>query len=85
MLVSIRLACNLTGEGRCRRDAASLSPGASNATTGAPNVTPINEARDPPSECPAVGVRQAHGGANGDGLTYKPDVCVRVHVRDIVI
>ncbi len=41
-----------TGEGRCNRDAANFSAGASNATTGAPNVTPIREASEPPRECP---------------------------------
>ena len=39
-----------TGDGRCSRAAASFSPGASKATTGAPNVTPIREERDPPRE-----------------------------------
>lgn len=39
-----------TGIGRCKREAASLSPGASKATTGAPKVTPIKAANDPPKE-----------------------------------
>jgi len=42
----------LTGEGRCSRPAAILSPGASNATTGAPKVTPKRDARAPPKEWP---------------------------------
>jgi hypothetical protein len=42
---------NLMGDGRWRRDAASLSPGASNATTGAPRVAPRSDAGDPPREC----------------------------------
>ena len=42
----------LTGDGRCKRLAASLSPGASNVTTGAPNVMPTRLASDPPNECP---------------------------------
>ena len=42
----------LTGEGRCKRLAASLSPGASNVTTGAPYVMPTRLASDPPKECP---------------------------------
>jgi hypothetical protein len=44
----------LTGDGRCKRLAASLSPGASNVTTGAPNVTPTRLASDPPRECPMI-------------------------------
>ena len=43
---------SLTGDGKCSRVAARRSPGASKATTGAPKVTPISEARDPPSEWP---------------------------------
>lgn len=42
----------LAGEGRCKRVAASFSPGASNATTGEPKVAPSREAIDPPRECP---------------------------------
>lgn len=44
----------LTGDGRCKRLAASLSPGASNVTTGAPYVTPTRLASDPPKECPII-------------------------------
>lgn len=44
----------LTGEGRCRRRAAIFSPGDSNATTGAPNVTPTSAARPPPRLCPVM-------------------------------
>lgn len=40
----------LTGEGRWRRLAAIRSPGDSNATTGTPNVEPINAATEPPME-----------------------------------
>ena len=43
-----------TGDGRCKRCAAIRSPGGSNATTGAPNVTPRSEARAPPSEWPII-------------------------------
>ena len=42
----------LTGDGKCKRLAASLSPGASNVTTGAPYVMPTRLASDPPNECP---------------------------------
>jgi len=42
----------LTGNGRCSLRAAIVSPGASKATVGAPNVKPISEARAPPRECP---------------------------------
>lgn len=42
----------LTGDGRCKRLAASLSPGDSNVTTGVPYVTPTRLASAPPRECP---------------------------------
>lgn len=41
-----------TGDGRCSLVEAIFSPGDSNATTGAPNVTPSKEASAPPSEWP---------------------------------
>ena len=44
----------LTGDGRWSRDAASFSPGASNATTGTPKVAPNSEVREPPNECPTI-------------------------------
>lgn len=43
---------NRTGLGKCNLPEAIFSPGASNVTTGAPNVAPRREASDPPSECP---------------------------------
>ena len=42
----------LTGDGKCKRLAASLSPGDSKVSTGAPNVIPTRLARAPPRECP---------------------------------
>lgn len=45
---------SLTGIGKCNRLEAIFSPGASKATTGAPNVTPRREASAPPSEWPGV-------------------------------
>jgi len=42
----------LTGDGKCKRVAASLSPGDSKATTGVPNVTPTRLSRAQPRECP---------------------------------
>jgi hypothetical protein len=42
----------ITGRLICNLVAANFSPGASNATTGAPNVTPTSEANEPPNECP---------------------------------
>ena len=44
----------LTGCGRCNLLLAILSPGASNAMTGAPNVIPKSEANAPPSEWPVI-------------------------------
>lgn len=44
----------LTGWGRCSRREAIFSPGDSNATTGAPKVTPTKEASAPPSEWPVI-------------------------------
>jgi hypothetical protein len=41
-----------TGKLICSREAASFSPGASNPTTGAPNVTPMRLANEDPNECP---------------------------------
>ena len=40
------------GMGKCNRRDAIRSPGASNATVGAPNVAPTKLAKEPPSECP---------------------------------
>jgi hypothetical protein len=40
------------GRGRCSREAASLSPGDSNATAGNPYVAPSKLASAPPKECP---------------------------------
>ena len=40
------------GKGRCRREAASFSPGDSNATAGNPYVAPNKLASAPPRECP---------------------------------
>lgn len=40
------------GRGRCSREAASLSPGDSNATAGNPYVAPNKLASAPPKECP---------------------------------
>lgn len=40
------------GRGRCSLDAASLSPGDSNATAGSPYVAPNKLASAPPKECP---------------------------------
>ena len=45
---------DITGDGRWRRDAASFSPGASNATTGTPKVAPRRDAIEPPRECPGT-------------------------------
>lgn len=39
----------LTGDGKCKRAAAILSPGDSKVTTGAPKVTPNKLARAPPA------------------------------------
>jgi len=38
------------GRGRCNRDAARRSPGASNATAGRPYVAPRRLAKEPPNE-----------------------------------
>ena len=46
-----------TGNAKWSRCAASFSPTASKATTGAPNVTPMRDASDPPNECPIDGVK----------------------------
>ena len=35
------------------------SPGDSKATTGAPNVTPMSDARAPPSECPMTQITES--------------------------
>ena len=40
------------GKGRCNREAASFSPGDSNATEGNPYVAPNKLASAPPKECP---------------------------------
>ena len=40
----------VTGDGKCSLPEAMRSPGASNVTTGTPNVTPSNEANAPPTE-----------------------------------
>ena len=40
------------GRGRCSREAASFSPGDSNATAGNPYVAPNKLASAPPKECP---------------------------------
>jgi len=40
------------GRGRCNLEAASLSPGDSNATAGNPYVAPNKLASAPPKECP---------------------------------
>ena len=40
------------GRGRCNLEAASLSPGDSNATAGIPYVAPNKLASAPPKECP---------------------------------
>lgn len=40
------------GKGRCSREAASFSPGDSNATAGNPYVAPNKLASAPPKECP---------------------------------
>jgi hypothetical protein len=40
------------GKGRCSREAASFSPGDSNATAGNPYVAPNKLAIAPPKECP---------------------------------
>lgn len=60
-----------TGDGRCKRDAASFSAGASNATTGAPNVVPINDANEPPRECPEETCINYHIVADADN-THSP-------------
>jgi hypothetical protein len=76
-----------TGDGRWSRDAASFSPGASNATTGTPKVAPRSEAREPPRECPITYYIYEHDLIKGmKGVrTNKPYVGIWIHICYIVV
>ena len=50
------------GDGKCNLLVANISPGASNATAGNPNVLPNNEANAPPNECPVTQISVVSGG-----------------------
>ena len=73
-----------TGVGRCSLRAAMRSPGASNATTGAPNVEPSKEANAPPKLCPMTveGVREC---ARHEESTRTPYISIGIHVGQIIV
>jgi hypothetical protein len=55
VIVYVRNLCEtLTGLGRWSLREGILSPGASKATTGEPNVVPIRAAKEPPRLCPVT-------------------------------
>lgn len=68
----------LTGIGKCNRLEAIFSPGASKATTGAPNVTPRREASAPPSEWP--GVMSGWWGVLEGEVSYRLSKCSRLGI-----
>ena len=74
---------NRTGDGRWRRRAASFSPGDSNATTGAPKVTPMREAKVPPRLCPTceIGLQMMCQHEYTRTLTSDPYIGIRIHVN----
>ena len=74
-----------TGVGRCRRVAASFSAGASNATTGTPNVAPTSEASEPPREWPDTAPVSTISPSYIGRHTREPDIGVWVHVCYIII
>jgi hypothetical protein len=80
----------LTGEGKCKREAASFSGGASNDTTGAPKVRPIIDAREPPRECPErykllESSTQTLSREYHSTPTNYPDTCTRVQVSYVIV
>lgn len=74
-----------TGEGRWRRAAASFSPGDSNATAGAPNVTPTSDASPPPKEWPRYKRAAIVGITSVIGRTCHPYIRIWIHVRHVIV
>lgn len=79
----MRVVCTpelLTGDGRCSRFAANLSPGDSKATTGTPNVTPRSEPTAPPSLPYERPHRQHEHQILTQRVPNNPNIRCRVHI-----